>query len=177
MQIIPCAIDGEIFEYQDLLGVTRRYRLNIEDDDTRRYPWEECDGHGIVSDWTTRDKRPGERVLNTDRSSKRYYDVQASQKIALRDGWGGEGKTKRERAAHAVARDFDYLRAWCNDEWRYVGVIVTLLSDDPEEDDATPTDYTYALWGIESDCDDHIKNTALELAGQIARELTGKEAA
>lgn len=51
-------------------------------------PWEEHDGHGPVSEWTDRAKRPGERVLNEDRGSKRYYDFQEAVKIARRDGWG-----------------------------------------------------------------------------------------
>ena len=34
-------------------------------------PWERDDGTGDVSEWTTRAKRPGERVLNEERSQKR----------------------------------------------------------------------------------------------------------
>lgn len=51
-------------------------------------PWKEHDGHGIVSEWTTRDKRPGERVLVSDRSSHRFYDFEETVKIAKRDKWG-----------------------------------------------------------------------------------------
>ncbi|RQH02741.1 hypothetical protein [Paraburkholderia dinghuensis] len=64
------------------------FRVRVEADDSMGAPWEEHDGHGEVSGWTTRDKRPGEIVLSSDRWSKRYYDVQASMKIARRDGWG-----------------------------------------------------------------------------------------
>lgn len=32
-------------------------RVTIEQDCDHGAPWEECDGHGEVSDWTTRDKR------------------------------------------------------------------------------------------------------------------------
>lgn len=46
-------------------------------------PWEHEDGHGPVSDWTTRDKAPGELVLNSDRRSYRYYDY-AEAIISLR---------------------------------------------------------------------------------------------
>ena len=41
-----------------------------------------------LSDWTARDKHAGEVVLSTDFSLKRYYDIEASMKIARRDGWG-----------------------------------------------------------------------------------------
>lgn len=95
------------------------FRIEIEQDEDMREPWEEHDGHGIVSDWTTRDKAPGERVLNADRTSKRYYDVQETIKRARADGWGtdeqalervlGRKPTKREIIADAVERDFDSL--------------------------------------------------------------------
>src|SRR5215472_17573527 len=60
-------------------------------DDSGDAPWERDDGRGPVSDWTTRDKAPGERALCQDRSYKRYYDFQEACKIAQRDGWGCEG--------------------------------------------------------------------------------------
>ena len=53
-----------------------------EYDDCGDKPWERSDGHGIVSDWTTRDKELGERVLSSDRHSKCYYDFAGSMKIA-----------------------------------------------------------------------------------------------
>lgn len=57
-------------------------------DDDMGAPWENEDGHGPVSRWTSRPKRPGERVLNVDRGSYRYYDFAEAVKIAKRDGWG-----------------------------------------------------------------------------------------
>lgn len=155
--------DGDTFSHDG-----REFRINIVDDEDSGAPWDRADGHGVVSDWTTRDKRPGERVLNTDRSSKRYYDVQASIAIAKRDGWDAQpyGGTKGERAARAVDADFEYLRRWCNDQWRYVGVVVTLLDEDGE--DAGESE---SLWGIESESDDYIAETAREYAGQICARL------
>ena len=52
----------------------RRFRVEVEADEGHETPWDYEDGHGPVSDWTRRDKRPGERVLCSDRSSKRFYD-------------------------------------------------------------------------------------------------------
>ena len=119
--------------------------LNVrtEYDDTMGQPWEEHDGHGPVSELTTRDKRAGERVLCTDRSSKRYYDFAEAMRIARRDGWGltkeklaalergmGRKATKGEIFAAAVESDFEHLRSWCADEWHWIGVIVTLEDAD-----------------------------------------------
>ncbi|VBG63485.1 hypothetical protein [Burkholderia pseudomallei] len=79
--------DGEV---RDLTidGTTYRFRINVENDDGKGAPWDEEDGHGPVSDWTTRDKRPGEWVLSSDHGSKRFYDVAEANRIAKRDGWG-----------------------------------------------------------------------------------------
>ncbi|AOZ05924.1 TPA: hypothetical protein QDB15_000005 [Burkholderia vietnamiensis] len=79
--------DGEVRELA-IDGTTYRFRLNVETDDDKGAPWDEEDGHGPVSDWTTRDKRPGEWVLSSDHGSKRFYDVAEANRIAKRDGWG-----------------------------------------------------------------------------------------
>lgn len=63
-------------------------RVHVDYDQDMGAPWEEHDGHGPVSEWTTRDKLPGERVLATDRNHRRYYDFAEACKIARRDGWG-----------------------------------------------------------------------------------------
>ena len=51
-------------------------------------PWEECDGHGPISDWVQRDKHAGERVLWSDGFVRRLYDFAEAMKIAKRDRWG-----------------------------------------------------------------------------------------
>lgn len=133
-------------------------------------PWKAHDGHGVVSEWTTRDKSPGERILNQDRTSKRYYDFMESVKIALRDGWGdgkpADSRTKRQIAASAVELDYARMKAWCDDEWHWMGIVVTLLDTDGNE-----TNETESLWGIESDAGDYLKETALELAGEIVSRV------
>ena len=101
-----------------------KVRAVIRRDEFMGEPWKEHDGHGPVSEWTTRDKRPGERILVADdrlySKMRRYYDVERAVTIAKRDGWDappyGEG-TPGERAARAVERNFQALRAWCHDEW------------------------------------------------------------
>lgn len=128
------------------------FRVTYERDDDMREPWKENDGHGIISDWTRRDKNPGERVLCEDRGSRRYYDVQETMKLAKKDGWGCShsryvdsipnttDKTKHHEhhvywhghttqgaaLACAVDEDFENLRAWCADEWEWTCVRVYL---------------------------------------------------
>lgn len=129
-------------------------------------PWEEHDGHGEVSDWTSREKRPGERVLVADRQSYRYYDFAATVRKARAEGWGiahpAPGLRKRQLAALAVEADLEYCRRWANDDWEWIGVVVTLLDADGE-----PAGETEAVWGIESNSGAYLTETAYELVDEI----------
>lgn len=166
--------DGDTFERHG-----RTFKVALPYDDDRDAPWDREDGHGPVSDWrSTRDsytgypvKEPGERILFRDGRDYRTYDFAEALRIAARDGWGlcdearaklatrlGREPTRREVQVQAVEDDFQRLRAWCNDEWGYIGVVVT----------DTETGDRESLWGIESDCEDYIAETAHELADQIA---------
>ena len=70
-------------DFETITVQGRDFAVMVEpDDDGMRAPWEEHDGHGIVSEWTSRDKRAGERVLSRDRSSYLYYDVAATMRKA-----------------------------------------------------------------------------------------------
>lgn len=186
--------DGDTFDHR---GHT--FKVEYSRDDDMREPWKENDCHGVVSEWTSRDKAPGERVLVEDRSHKRYYDVQASMRRARKDQWGpihcatcGEESSsdtpggwqayakgvhatekdhafKREsagqQAARAVEKDYDYLRAWCHDEWEWTNVHVILLDDDEEE-----TNEEEWLGGCESGYRDngrYLTEVAYELADEI----------
>ncbi len=119
-------------------------------------PWKQHDGHGPVSEWTTRKKRPGERMLNDDKASCRFYDWQEAIVIAKRDNWGipDEAKaelsaklkrepTKDEITAEAVRRDFEYLRGWCNDEWQWHGYETTITGPDGVEHEGD------SCWGFD----------------------------
>jgi len=143
----------------------RNYTVKVNYDDAMGAPWQEEDGHGIVSDWTTRDKQPGEWVLAEDRRSKRFYDSAATMKLAKKDHWGlnddalaeleqklGHKPTKGEITAESVRRDFEYLRGWCNDDWHYVYVMVT--DDETGEFDS--------LGGIESG-DEYLQEVIMEM--------------
>ena len=134
------------------------YRAQIVPDDSMGTPWDEHDFHGPVSDWRNIDsKAPGERVLCTDRHSARFYDVQEAMQIAKRDGWGcehEEHRTKGEIAACAVNSDFENLRAWCNNDWWWVGVVLSKHELEEDEDGEQTIinldDNVDSLWGIES---------------------------
>lgn len=152
----------------NIAGRDYTFAVKTERDEESRTPWEDSDGHGPVSDWTRRDKLPGELILNEDRGMKRFYDFAEACRIARRDGWGArdavEGMTHRQVAALAARQNFEYLKAWCDDEWHYVGVIVTLLDEDGEE-----TGISDSLWGVEDSDDDYISEVARNLADELAR--------
>jgi hypothetical protein len=98
-------------------------------------PWKEHDGHGIVSDWVSRDKAPGELVLNCDGRSKRHYDLKGTLELARKDGWG-LGPDDIAKLASKLGRkptvmaDYEHLRAWCNDEWVWQGYTTKITSPD-----------------------------------------------
>lgn len=150
------------------------FRIELVYDDTHGAPWDEEDGHGPVSEWTSRDKRPGEMILCQDRHSKRFYDFAAAVAIARAEGWDAAPYTgtRGERAARAAMRDFNRLREWCTDQWNYVGVVVHLLDDDGDD-----MNEAASLWGIESDDYDYHRDVAKELADEILDALAATIAA
>lgn len=143
-------------------------------------PWDEEDGHGPVSDWRHHnymgypDKRPGERVLCTDRRSSRLYDFEGACRIARRDGWGvADGHTyptRRSLAAAAVEADFKRLEAWAAQDWYYIGIIVETYKEGVELGSAS-------LWGIESDDTAHhleVIDDLIEEAGDLAKQTLAR---
>lgn len=109
--------------------------VSIHHDENMGEPWKENDGHGIVSEWVSRSKSPGELVLCSDRSRfKRFYDFSATLELAKRDGWGlnpeakdklaatlGRKPTAMEIRVQAVNLDFQYCKGYCNDDWHWLG--------------------------------------------------------
>jgi hypothetical protein len=187
------------------------YVAEVHHDSDMGAPWEAHDGHGPVSDWTTRAKRPGEMILNSDRDSHRYYDFAAAVRIARAESWGhrpyplkitadnpdrpaytacggwaeaGPFKaydpnnfnravsavyaqhratmSPREYAARAALADYARLRAWCDDEWHYVGVVVR------RADSCSCCGASESCWGIESDSPEWIREVAEDMAGQLS---------
>lgn len=70
--------------------------------------------------------------------------------------------TPRAYAAAAALKDFEHLQAWCNDDWRWVGVAVTVSRAGVDLVDP----YAVAVWGIDSESADHLTGTANDLIGQ-----------
>lgn len=148
-------------------------------------PWEESDGHGIVSGWERRDKRPGERVLNSDRSLNRFYDVAETMKLAKRDGWGlsdeaksalavklGRTPTAGDILAEAVNGDFEYLRGWCNDEWQWLGYTTEIETPEGETIDGD------SCWGFEGTTEGEkymIGEAMSQARSMIERDMLTKE--
>jgi hypothetical protein len=155
-------------------NLTLRFRL--ERDGCTEAPWVTDCTHGPVSDWTTRDKEPGERLLHSDRRSSRFYDYAGAMAMAKRDGWGlapdalaelarklGKAPTAGQIRESSVDADFEHLRGWCADEWFYSIVAVKLLDEDDCE---LASDY---LGGVES-CGDYWRECAAEMADRLLTE-------
>lgn len=157
---IACEVDGFTITAQIVL------------DNHAEPPWEQEDGHGPVSDWTTRTKKPGERILTGDGQYCRYYDMQEATRLALRDGWGAPpwGPYKPGIAATmAVEDDYQALRGWCNDEWYYCGVVLIVSRGEVELDD-----HAASLWGVYAnhpagDCG-YLTEVANELLPEAVKE-------
>lgn len=153
-------------------------RADMVPDDRGQTPWEECEGHGPVSEWRRVHegcKSPGELLLHVDNGMAIYYDFAGACKQALAEGWNAKpydipGETKRQQAARAAKADFEYLKAWCNDRWHYVGVVVTASKEGIELGSAS-------VWGIESTETDYLCTVANELvpdALEQARAMIAK---
>lgn len=147
-------------------GFTLTARLEEDHGDP---PWEREDGHGPVSEWTSRPKRPGEWVLDADGRHRRYYDAQAAIKQAKAECWGPRDvytwATPAERAAIAVRDDFEALKAWCDDEWSYVGVVISVSRNGVLLDD-----HAASLWGIECNYPFSDNSHLTEVANELIPE-------
>lgn len=75
----------------------------------------------------------------------------------------------RAYAAAAARADYEFLRAWCNDEWSYCGVIVTAYRNRIELGRAS-------LWGIESNAGEYLRDVANELLEEALEEARASNA-
>jgi hypothetical protein len=161
--------DGEIFEHKGVLFI-----VSIERDELSRAPWEECEGHGVVTKWERRGPERGEWVLSGDRYSHRFYNWRETLEIAKRDGWGlhpdciaelalklKRQPTQRDIRKEAVRRDYEYLRGWCNDEWEYLCIGVRMVG-------GTETQY---LGGVDGSDAAYIVECARDLAGELLHPM------
>jgi len=157
--------DGDMLRC-DVEGFTITAAIHHDSDSGA--PWKENDGHGPVSEWTSRGKSAGERVLISDRHCSRYYNFSEAVKIAKRDGWGVAGgkqekETDAQYATRAAEHDFSVIKAWCNDEWSWCGIVVTASREGIELG-------TASLWGIELNYPGSDNAYLLEVANELLPE-------
>lgn len=161
-----------------------RFTVDTEPDLDHGAPWEAADGHGIVTEWISQADQYDSPELYQDRSkfyplgtperdgSQRFYDMEATIRKAVKEQWGlspqamqdlqnewqaGTVLSQAVITHRAVLLDRDYLAAWCNDEWHYVGVVVTLQG----------TSLQATLWGVQDNDEDYIRTVARELADEL----------
>lgn len=152
--------------------------LTMEHDADHGAPWEEEDGHGPVSDWTRRDKEPGELVLSEHRGSRRYYDFAEACRIARKEGWDAKPyntdgrETAKQQAAKAARADFEHLRRWANDEWGYKVLCVTASKDGTELGTAYLGGVGYD-WS-EPDADSYVLECADDMAPEAIDEAVSQ---
>ena len=135
-------------------------KFEIQRDDDSGAPWKECDGHGVVYERSGREDYMDEWVLNSDRGWYRYYDWKASLKIAKRDRWGCKPYDSSP-AMDAVKADYEFLRRWCEDDWWWIGCIVTLYDEHGDELNSE------SCWGFDSDSMDYVASEARSWAARM----------
>ena len=153
--------------YIDKYGQERTFRVNIIADYEADAPWDSEDGHGPVTGWAQRKASSSEWVLNHEHGQFRYYNHVEAKKFAESEGWGGCGDTRDEQLNDAVYKDYADLKAWCDDEWRYVGIEVYPLTKDGDELKSKAE----SVWVIRSDDTDYIKHIVEDLMYSICEVL------
>jgi hypothetical protein len=138
-------------------------------DDDQDPPWEREDGHGPV--YTTKHPKAGWRRLTYEADPTYYYDYEGALALAMRDHWGPRGGdrpglSREDNAKLAVEEDYEALRAWCEDEWRYYGVAVTVSKAGVQ----LTGEYDHAVWGIEGNYPGGDNSYFPEVANQLAEE-------
>lgn len=126
-------------------------KFEIQRDDDSHEPWKECDGHGVVS------SRYEEGFWSL---GNQYYDWKASLKIAKRDRWGCKPYDS-STAMDAVKADYEFLRRWCEDDWWWIGCIVTLYDEHGDELNSE------SCWGFDSDSMDYLASEARSWAAHM----------
>lgn len=139
----------EAYDGEEITDLPNGWKLKVkfQHDEFCEPPWKDCDRHGEIVETHCRQDYMDDWELNSERGWYRYYDWKATLPIAIKDRWDaapyGVG-TKHERAMRAMKADYEFLRAWCNDAWWWVGMIVTLLDENNEQIDEE------SCWGYAS---------------------------
>ena len=147
--------------------------VNELDDDIA--PWGYCDNEAdLITDWTRRDKKPGEMVLCKDHGHSRFFDYQKACKFALKEQWGSRDSlptdTKKQIASKAALNLFNYWRSWFYDEWTYRYVEITLINPDTNQE----TDFIESCGGIE-DLNDYDQDWIKENAAVLIESFKNQQ--
>lgn len=151
------------------IGAGYSVRCKLADDDTGFAPWEQCEALAVPITLpryasTVDGELSGHMRIDTRDDVLYYPFADAVRKwradndqYCLKDG-----RAQRQAQAVAAARaEYDFFRSWLRENWSYVGVIVELLDDDGA---VIGSD---SLWGIESNSDDYLLETANDMAAQL----------
>lgn len=127
-------------DYETFTHKGREFAIATDYDNFGDTPWDFCEPIFKPTEWTRRDKKPGELVLADDRGYRRYYDFSGAVKALRKAGVSGTDAAKAARA------EFECFRGWCADQWHYMTVFVA-----PVDEDGIPIEERYeAVGGIES---------------------------
>lgn len=148
-----------------------RFSVEITQDGIGK-PWRWSDGHGPVRSAHLGPKKPSERWL-----SKHWaYDWNAAVALAKKDSWGSDtmpvGLTANQQLEYVVQLDFDYLKAWCDDDWCYSCVQVTLLKNSGYSENLGGVEYWH--YKDNSYADSIVSELAEGLARQYFQEQNEK---
>jgi len=90
-------------------------------------------------------------------------------------GRGDAFRAELERALRAVKADFEWLRKWCNDDWKYVTLHVILFGE-VDEFGYAEVEYEDYLGRVEYDYSNgYWLEAAKEMASEIMYEVKRQE--
>jgi len=181
---MPLLYDTKIVKYKG-----RQYRTTFPYDDDHPKPWVGDDGRGIVHSTSFHaDKRPGWRPLPGYGDTAKWFDWAGTIKKAKEEDWGLSAKDRAALAAElgadptpgqiierAVQKEYDFLLAYMQNNWYYVGIEVTLLNEDGEPDESLQD----TCWGFETWKDYHLEaaqGMVEELDVRVEKELAKRYA-
>lgn len=159
---LPCELilnddrgSKRFYNFQEACAIARRdqwgwlpAKLTIERDEPSKGDSTACGGRATCGDFSAYD-------------AENFNKAIASVYEQVRKFYGA-----REVAARAARRDFEVLQAWCDDQWSWAGVSVTVSRNGVQ----LVEDYEHALWGIEINYPDSDNSYLVEVANDLAGE-------
>lgn len=130
-------------DYETFMHKGREFAVTSVYDDFGDTPWDFCEPIFKPTEWTRRDKNPGELVIADDRGYRRYYNFSGAVKALRKSGVTGENAAKVARA------EFEYFRGWCNGKWHYHVVFVAPMITDEHGDEVPDENHYESVGGVE----------------------------